>query len=1027
MYLSGRRGFGALVMLIVLMVGAVAVLPMLTRGQTNQITGLVSTCVSVTPYVAGATVTLVDANGVNPALTTITNGAGVYAFNNPPSGSYTIAANRTGYYSNATTTPTRYDGSATVNINVCMVAQPTANKVLTVTVLAGGTPLPGATVAAYNISNPTGKAALVRSAVSDVTGKANLTLWGAPFQLRTSAPGYQTDESNVDVSVTTSTTINLVGGLEIIGHARNPSGQFVGSGLVAWLYDPTRANTSTYRLIPATMNSSLYDFHAPPGSYRIIIAANNYLAYAASVILPGVTNPYDVVLQPAPHEEYLTTVAYGTADWNNLTSWRNLTLNPDSTLTGLGPPNLRDLRLQIDATLGNGDGILSAGEITAFQNWFLAKGTAYVTTDGFLTTNGKSYISQPGYSATFAGLATPGSRVWINTTTTYKLKVAPPYIANGAKTYYVNMTLVADANSTIYQDYVYLVSLPKWYELNTSVRIPASAPITLKNFTRVTVDPGVTGGLPQLKMTISESKTGVARAKVTAPVGKFYVYNATFVGYQAYVANNTTLTFSAEDSVDPVGHIADANFTWRFTSNPGDVRYGMIPTFKYSSAGQFIVNLTVTQGSGNKTYRNITLWVDDQLPIGSIRTNKTGTGSANGRTLNVDEGTIVRFDGGLSTDNAYTGKKGVILDSGYAWDFDGDRITDATGRIVNWTLRKPGTFKVNLTVTDSVGWKGANATMTVVVNDTKAPSPAFDILDPTKDWGTTTSLIERRTYAFNASRTTDDHDKNTALNFTWIIPGPLIGTSGNNHTFYGMNISFAWAEWNNTYKVVLSARDTGFRGGLTPPKPNTGNLTRNLTVQIDVLIHSDLRIDAGTTKVTPGDPEEGAPVTVTANVSNKPGRLKASNVTTQVLVISGGQTSVVTNAAEWFDKTGQPMGTNHTINSGDRVKLVFHIAGLVGQGNKTLQVYVFDSTEPYTWITNENRASAPVNVRQPAWQPYAIWGSVIGVIALFVGGMYARRKIKAGEWRPIRGRRRERGEDEEKRPKKEVKEEKKRL
>src|SRR5467141_888542 len=189
MYLSGRRGFGALVMLIVLMMGAVAVLPMLTRGQTNQITGLVSSCVSVTPYVAGATVTLVDANGVNPALTTITNGAGVYAFNNPPSGSYTIAANRTGYYSNATTTPTRYDGSATVNINVCMFAQPTANKVLTVTVLAGGTPLPGATVAAYNISNPTGKAALVRSAVTDVTGKANLTLWGAPFQLRTSASG----------------------------------------------------------------------------------------------------------------------------------------------------------------------------------------------------------------------------------------------------------------------------------------------------------------------------------------------------------------------------------------------------------------------------------------------------------------------------------------------------------------------------------------------------------------------------------------------------------------------------------------------------------------------------------------------------------------------------------------------------------------------------------------------------------------------------------------------------------------------
>ena len=70
-----------------------------------------------------------------------------------------------------------------------------------------------------------------------------------------------------------------------------------------------------------------------------------------------------------------------------------------------------------------------------------------------------------------------------------------------------------------------------------------------------------------------------------------------------------------------------------------------------------------------------------------------------------------------------------------------------------------------------------------------------------------------------------------------------------------------------------------------------------------------------------------------------------------------------------------------------------------------------------------------MNVRQPAWQPYAIAGSVIGIIALFVFGMYARRKIKAGEWRPIRGRRKERGggEEGEKRPRREEKEEKKRL
>ena len=108
------------------------------------------------------------------------------------------------------------------------------------------------------------------------------------------------------------------------------------------------------------------------------------------------------------------------------------------------------------------------------------------------------------------------------------------------------------------------------------------------------------------------------------------------------------------------------------------------------------------------------------------------------------------------------------------------------------------------------------------------------------------------------------------------------------------------------------------------------------------------------------------------------------------------------------------------------MKLVFTVR-LYGQGNKTLQAYVFDKSEPYTWITPENKASIPINVRQPWWQPWAIAGAVIGVIVLFVFGMYFRRKVKAGEWRPLRGRRGEKGGEEERKPRREVKEEKKRL
>src|SRR5437870_13584919 len=154
-------------------------------------------------------------------------------------------------------------------------------------------------------------------------------------------------------------------------------------------------------------------------------------------------------------------------------------------------------------------------------------------------------------------------------------------------------------------------------------------------------------------------------------------------------------------------------------------------------------------------------------------------------------------------------------------------------------------------------------------------------------------------------------------------------------------------------------------------------------------------------KVRQIDPEEGDAVTVSVNVTNTPNRLAASQVVANISAISGGQATLLPAQVQWFDKNGNPT-SNHTIASGDNVKPVFTVNGLSGQGNKTIQVFVYDATEPYTWRTLENRASLPVSVRQPAWQPYAIYGSVIGVIVLFVFGMYARCRTTAGAWRPSR-------------------------
>src|SRR5437899_6757296 len=374
----GHRAIRSLAVFLVLALGVAALLPLITRGAF-QVNGVISTCGGPTPFVSG-TVTLIDANGINPPQTTTSSQfSGVYAFT-PPTGSYTISVTASGYYPASNSTPVRFDGSRSVRIDACLFRYGTPSKVLGVTVLNGGLPVAGASVAAFNLSNPTGRPQLVTTNTTNAAGLTNLTLWAARFLLRASAPDYQTDLS-VDVSTQSTATINLVAGPRLFGHVQNSSGAFLSSGVVAWLYDLSAPNSSANRLIPAAVSGSFFDLHAPAGTYVLIVDANGYLAHEETSITLPTTNPHDVTLNVAPQELYQTTIAYGANDWSNLTVWRNLTLNADSTLPNLLPPNLRDLRLQIDSTLGNGNGLLDLGEMNAFTAWLKAKGPGYVTTD----------------------------------------------------------------------------------------------------------------------------------------------------------------------------------------------------------------------------------------------------------------------------------------------------------------------------------------------------------------------------------------------------------------------------------------------------------------------------------------------------------------------------------------------------------------------------------------------------------------------------------------------------------------------
>jgi len=894
--------------------------------------------------------------------------------------------------------------------------------------------LPGATVDVYYAPEDE----IVASGTADASARVTFTLWSATFELRTVRVDYMPNVASVDTASVSTMRIKLDGGVVITGHARDPQNRFISAGLQGWLYNTNPAANPANKVIRADVTGSLYTFHAPPGTYVMVIDANGWRANTITqtfLATPG--SPVDAVLTTSDREEYRTTIVYGTADWNNLTIYRNLTLNPDTTMPGLDPAGLRDLRLQVDYTLGSSrDGNVTAAESDAFRGWVEGNGPLYVTTDGVTISNGKAHISAVAYSVTVEGLTTAGGDVWINASTTYSLRETP-YIAAGANRYFVNLTTLPDVNVSVLQDEVYVVVLPRAYEMVTSTIF---GPITTDGFTRVTVDPGTSPTNPQIRMTIEKSVSGSARAKVAGPAGRFHVMNAAFDNYRAFVSDRADIEFSAEDSIDPVGDITQANFTWKFLANtssandPANIRYGIRPTFNYTQAGEFVVNLTVVEGGGNITYRDITVWVDDQIPTARVRTNRTGAGPvANGSTLRVNEDQTVRFEGTPSSDLAYVNatygggnRTGRILENGYVWDFDGDGITDATSRVVNRSIEKPGTYYVNLTVTDSVGHKSANTTLIVIANDTTAPTPAFDILDPTNDWEIITSgLIERREYSLNASRTTDNYDNASALNYTWTIPGPIrigsVDQTGTTRKLYGMNITFTWLEFNSTYRVVLNVTDTGFPAG----KTNTGSLPRDIPVGIDTALRPDLSVVPNTLKVSDSNPEDGATITVSVNVTNAANRGSATDLNGDLFLIAGGQSSLVTSTHTVLDRDGTER-TNRTIGPGETVTIRWN-AVVTGQGNKTLRVQVCDGMEAFTQCGPGNQASTSINIRQSTLQTIAFYGSIVGVLALFVFYMVYRRKVRAGDWQPLRVRRASKGEGEEKKPRKEVKEEKKRL
>jgi len=863
---------------------------------------------------------------------------------------------------------------------------------------------------------------------SNGQGWANFSIWTGNWEVWASKADYETTVKQFSVPSNQTVRVAMPSGIYVDGSISDRVIGFLTDDskfhAVAYLYNINQLTPPVRKVVKATVTKGTFTFKAYPGQFLLIVDADWHKASVTRLDIgtEGMTVP-TIYLDISLEEKVDAVMAFKQDNWSLMSVYQNYTLNRDSQIPGLELSFIRDAFLQIDYTLGNRNGTLTSDEVNKFAISLQQNGSSYINTDDLLTTNGYMYLSNKisdSSSADTEFTATPdidpmrSQPIWINTTTRYTVKDTS-YIPYMKPQYYVNFTGAWDTNTTVYRNNTYTVDLPHRYEMTeTTSKSPG---LEIKNFTRIELDPGTGTGSPTANMIIKLSENGTARARVKGPAGNFQELNTSLDNYTAVVMASYNITYSADQSTDPIGKISDANFTW-FFGLANDYRYGMDAVYNYTAGGRHDnCNLTITEAGGNMTYRSFHIIVDDTPPVARIWANRSAGGStanANGTTLRVNTSQMTRFDSLRSIDKTYLTYDGSIASA--HWDFNGDGIEDGVqspGKIVNHSFETPGNFTLKMWVFDSVGHRSVNATMQLIVNDTTPPQINFVIYDSPTATIAATQLTEGIQYYFNASSTTDNYDSINNLTFTWDFGDGSTNITGKG--LAGYNVTHTWAVFNNSYIVKLNVSDTGFYQNT----PNYDVLSKDETVQAATAKRPSILIKIGSFSASPSDPEEGQDVTITVTVNNDKSHGRASNVGVKLSVRTGSTYSEVSISPKFLNNSVE---VNNSLEPGQDKQIRF-VWKADTPGSRSLKVTVTDPEEPYTWA-DDNKIEGTVNVKEAGWKmPLIIFGFIFVIFGIPIL-WYVIKRVRAGE---LKLPRRKKGEEGESKKEEVEKKEKKRL
>jgi hypothetical protein len=163
----------------------------------------------------------------------------------------------------------------------------------------------------------------------------------------------------------------------------------------------------------------------------------------------------------------------------------------------------------------------------------------------------------------------------------------------------------------------------------------------------------------------------------------------------------TSLNFNGSKSTDNVGI---KNYTWTFTDITPQIFNEITFSYIFYNLGIFKVTLNISDFASWWAANNSWVTVVDSIPpVANFSFTQSPTSK-----------NIVFFNASLSIDN-------LRIDR-YTWDFGDDNVTSSVDPCISHTYLIPGTYIVNLTVTDEVN-NNATYSVTILIEENQLVFP----------------------------------------------------------------------------------------------------------------------------------------------------------------------------------------------------------------------------------------------------------------------------------------------------------------